>query len=76
MAKTYSVLFPHRYTQNDEERTEMVRVGTAFRLREKDGFSLELSVPLALPEGARLVVLAREQQDSKPPTQNNKGNRR
>lgn len=44
-----------------EERTDFMRVGTAWPLREKDGFSIEMTMPMHIPlRGAKFVLLAAE----------------
>jgi len=76
MAKVYNVMYPRKYWVTPqtggkpEERTEFIRVGSAFPLKDKDGFSLDIGVPLTLSgEGARLLLFAREERDEQaPPT--------
>lgn len=69
MAKVYNVCYPREYKDGDgNERTDFIRVGVAFPLREQDGFSLELAVPLLLKAGSRLVILAREPNESESQT--------
>jgi len=76
-SKQYNVMYPKSYEKNGKTETTFVRVGTAFPLRERDGFSLELDVPLTFvgSEG-RLVLFVREQQDNNdPPPNRNNSNR-
>lgn len=46
-SKRYDVMYPRQYKDSkDQVQTAFVRVGVAFPLREKDGLTLELHVPL------------------------------
>lgn len=40
--KRYNVCSPRTYTQNGEEKTHFWSIGTAFPLKDKDGFSIRL----------------------------------
>lgn len=63
--KPWNVYFPREYTvrggtgQSDETRTDFIRVGAAFPLRDKEGFTVEIQLPLTLPPGARLIAMPR-----------------
>lgn len=59
--KVYNVYYPRKYFQENEEKTEFVRVGVAFPMKNADGLTLELSVPLMLHGESRLVVMVKEQ---------------
>lgn len=41
-AKRYNVCCPRPYEQNGEEKTYFWKVGVAFPMRERDGFSVKL----------------------------------
>lgn len=66
-AKQYNVVYPKQYKDNDgNDRTAFVRVGTAFPMRDADGFTIELDVPLAFTsDQGRLCLFAREQKDER-----------
>lgn len=59
--KVYNVYYPRKYFQQNEEKTEFIRVGVAFPLKNADGLTLELSVPLMLQTDSRLVLMVKEQ---------------
>lgn len=59
--KVYNVYYPRKYFQENEEKTEFVRVGVAFPMKNADGLTLELSVPLMLASASRLVLMVKEQ---------------
>jgi hypothetical protein len=41
--RPWSVLFPRNYTTAEgEERTEFLRIGYAFKMRDREGFSVEI----------------------------------
>lgn len=64
MSKQYNVMFPKAYERNGKSQTSFVRVGTAFPLRDRDGFSIEFDVPLVLAGGdCKLVMFVREMND-------------
>jgi len=63
--KRYNVMVPRQYkTSSGEEKTTFWQIGTAFPLREKDGFSIELWNRF-LPSG-RLVMFIHEQREDTP----------
>lgn len=59
----YTVCWPREYTvgqgRDEETRTDWVRVGAAFDLKDVPGLSLEIHVPLVLKAGARLVLFVK-----------------
>lgn len=63
--RPWNVYFPREYQvrvgQGDqtETRTDFIRVGAAFPLRDKEGITIELQLPLSLPPGARLIAMPR-----------------
>lgn len=76
MAKVYNVNYPKNYKDNDgKERTMFVRVGTAFPMKDTDGFTVELDVPLSMSEGSRLCLFVRDQKDERRDNRDNRDNR-
>lgn len=73
--KRYTLFYPRTYEVAGEERTDFVRCGVAFPLKEKDGFQMELYFPI-IPKG-KVVALVHEDKraqtndrdDDEPPTQ-------
>jgi hypothetical protein len=64
------VLYPREYQvqgtghAGPETRTDFLRVGVAFPLRDRQGFSVELFLQPPVIEGrSRLVLMPREQED-------------
>lgn len=61
--RPWNVYYPREYTvrgehsNGTETRTDFIRVGAAFRLREREGLSIEIQLPLSLPAGTRLVAM-------------------
>lgn len=60
----YNVCYPREYTTSDgETRTDFVRIGRAFPLKDADGFRVELYASPPLPTHAQatsLVLLRHE----------------
>lgn len=63
--KVYNVFFPSKYKVDGEERTEFLRVGTAFPLKESDGMTIEFAIPLTIKERQRVVVMPKEPAESR-----------
>lgn len=61
--KRYNVCSPRTYQQNGEERTHFWIIGTAFPLKEKDGFSVKLWTRI-LPSD-ELVLLVNEPREQR-----------
>lgn len=71
MAKRYDVTIPRTYTDaSGKERTHFWQVGSAFPLREKDGFTIRLYAKMLITD--EYVVFAREEEESSaaPPEDN------
>jgi hypothetical protein len=55
VSKRYNVLFPREYMDSKgEKRTDFIRVGVAFELKNQDGFTVELYMN---PPSRKLVVM-------------------
>ncbi len=81
MAKRYVVCWPNEYVdRNGDNQSEFMKVGAAFPLRDRDGFSVELSLmpPTAAPgQPTRLVLFAvDENRDDNRNNDNNRNDRR
>lgn len=64
-ARPWNVYYPRQYTvqgeREPETRTDFMRVGTAFPLKEgKEGLSIEIQLPLQLEPGQRLIAMPRD----------------
>ncbi len=66
-ARPWNVFYPRTYTvgggntgKPQEDRTDFMRVGTAFPLTNKQGFSIEIQLPLLLSPGERLIMMPRD----------------
>lgn len=66
-ARPWNVFYPRTYSvgggnsgQPEETRTDFMRVGTAFPLTNKQGFSIEVQLPLMLSPGERLIMMPRD----------------
>lgn len=72
-AQPWNVLFPREYQvqgngPGPETRTDFLRVGVAFPMQNRQGFSLELFlVPPVIEGRTRLVIMPRENQDDSEP---------
>jgi hypothetical protein len=68
-AQPWNVLYPREYQvqgqgPGPETRTDFLRVGVAFPMQNRQGFSIELFLMPPTIEGrARLVIMPREQSD-------------
>ncbi len=59
--KRYNVFFPRKYEDRDgKEKTEFLKVGVAWPMAERDGFSIELFMPLRAGD---LVAFVHEPKD-------------
>lgn len=64
-SRPWNVYYPREYTVRgegggqDQTRTDFIRVGAAFPLRDKEGITIELQLPLSLPVGTRLIAMPR-----------------
>jgi hypothetical protein len=71
-------MFPRQYTVQvngkPEYKTEFIRIGSAFPLKERDGFSLDIGVPITLTEGKLLMFVREERDDAAPAPSRNNGN--
>lgn len=89
MSKRYVVCWPNEYTDRDGvARTDFMRVGTAFPMRDRDGFNIELAISPPAAEvckPTRLVLFAANNQqdnqrqdsrDQRNSNRNNNNNRR
>lgn len=76
--KRYVVCWPNEYTdRNGDTQTDFMRVGSAFPLRENDGFSIELNIspPTAKPGApARLVLFPAKREDAGQQQRSNRNN--
>lgn len=62
MANRYTVHVPRKYLDSERrEKTHFWLVGTAFRLREKDGFSVKLYSRMIATD--QLVLFADEEEE-------------
>lgn len=62
MPKRYDVTIPRTYKDaNNNEKTHFWHVGSAFPLREKDGFTIKLYSRMLLSD--QFVVFAREEKE-------------
>lgn len=62
MAKVYDVTVPRPYRDaSGNEKTHFWQVGTAFPLKETDGFSIKLFSKMIVTD--RFVVFARDEQE-------------
>jgi hypothetical protein len=65
MAKIYDVTIPRTYKDsNGKEKTHFWNVGTAFPLREREGFSIKLYSKMLLSD--QYVVFLRDEDESTP----------
>lgn len=62
--KIYSVLSPHKYVQNDQEKTAWTEVGVGFS--SKDGEGVNISIKPGLSVSGRLVLKLWNNKDNKP----------
>lgn len=80
MSRRYVVCWPNEYTDRDgNNRTDFMRIGTAFPLRDTDGFSVELSLSPPAAEAQRptkLVLFAAKDEDQRDNRSNNRNNNR
>lgn len=68
--KRYNVYCPRQYkTRDGEEKTHFWLVGTAFPLRDRDGFTVEIYTRMLPGTGssARLVAFVHEERDKDEP---------
>lgn len=68
MATRYDVLSPRQYKDRDgNEKTTFMKVGVAFPMRDKDGFSVTLeAIPLPTAEGVRLMLMPPRENGDRP----------
>jgi hypothetical protein len=73
MAKQYDVTIPRTYTDaSGKQKTHFWQVGTAFPLKERDGFSIKLNAKMLVTD--EYVVFAREPREAggdEPPPEDN-----
>ncbi len=61
--KRYSVVAPHTYEHNDEERTEWTRVGRAFPSKDgSGGFTMKLRAMPAAVDGEFTLVIKEDKE--------------
>ncbi len=63
--RPWNVYYPRQYSvqgeREPETRTDFMRVGTAFPLKDgKEGLSIEIQLPLQLEPGQRLIAMPRD----------------
>lgn len=70
--KRYTVVLPRAYEvkaggSKTEQRTDFLRVGVAFPLKEQDGFSIDLYVPVLVAPGQseRLLLLSADDKNER-----------
>lgn len=57
MADRYEAVATRKYEQNGEEKTAFTNIGVAFKMRDRDGFSLRLHCLPAPVEGEYTILL-------------------
>jgi hypothetical protein len=57
MADRYDALAVRKYEQNGETKTAFTNIGVAFKMRDKDGYSLRLHAMPAPSEGEFTILL-------------------
>lgn len=57
MADRYDALAVRKYEQNGETKTAFTNIGVAFKMRDKDGFSLRLHAMPAPADGEFTILL-------------------
>lgn len=57
MADRYDALSVRKYDQNGETKTAFTNIGVAFKMRDKDGYSLRLHAMPAPSEGEFTILL-------------------
>lgn len=56
MADRYDAVAVRRYEQNGEEKSSFTNIGVAFKMKDKDGYSLRLHC-LPAPDGGEYTIL-------------------
>lgn len=57
MAERYDAVAVRKYEQNGEEKSAFTNIGVAFKMRDKDGFSLRLHCLPAPVDGEYSILL-------------------
>lgn len=57
MTDRYEAVAARKYTANGEERTAFTNIGVAFRMRDRDGYSLKLHAVPAPQDGEYHILL-------------------
>ena len=57
MTDRYEAVAARKYTVNGEERTAFTNIGVAFRMRDRDGFTLKLHAVPAPQDGEYHILL-------------------
>lgn len=71
MAKIYDVTIPRTYTDaSGKQKTHFWNVGTAFPLKERDGFSIKLNAKMLVTD--EYVVFLREPDERAPASEPDK----
>lgn len=60
-AEPWNLLYPRSYKVGNEERTDFMRIGVAWPLKDREGFSLEFH--LDPPRGERIIMMRRLPKD-------------
>ena len=60
----YNVMYPRKFSAGgDDNRTEFLKVGVAWKLPNREGFTIQLYLPM--PKNTELVAFAVEPKDEK-----------